>query len=99
MLLPSSFTSTPAGIGIGWLPMRDTTATSLRPLPNVADYFSADALLTGLSVAHDPLRRGHDRHAEPSQHPRDLILARVYPAPGLADALQPRNDSLPIRAV
>src|SRR5690606_35459917 len=56
-VLPSIFTSTPAGSGIGCLPMRDTTATSLAPLPDVVDDFPADALLARFLLRHQCLRR------------------------------------------
>src|SRR5690625_2339013 len=98
-ILSSSFTSTPAGIGIGCLPIRDTTATSLRPLPYVADDFAAYSLLSCLAVAHDALGRRHHRHAQPAEDARNLIPSCIHPSAGLADSFQSRNDPLAIRAV
>src|SRR5512140_35095 len=52
---PSIFTSTPDGIGIGCLPIRDTAVAPFLscPLPDVGDYFAADAGLLGLLLGHD----------------------------------------------
>src|SRR5690606_19713032 len=98
-VLPSIFTSTPAGSGIGCLPMRDTTATSLAPLPDVADDFAAHALLARFLVRHQAFGRGQPGDAEPAQYPRDLVPAGVDAPARLADALQPRNDPLLVGAV
>src|SRR5205809_2310498 len=51
--------STPLGRGTGFLATRDM-ALSLR---HQRDDFAAEALLTGIGVAHQTARGGNDRHA------------------------------------
>src|SRR6478735_6304945 len=61
---PSMATSTPAGTGIGSLPIRDMSSSF--PLPDVGEDFSAYALLLGLTVGEQTGRRRDDRDAEPA---------------------------------
>src|SRR5579872_2994247 len=107
-------TVTPAGTAIGRFPIRDMFISRGRPacgsppcqlicsargLPDVAEDFSADALLARVAIRHDAVRRGEDRDAETAKHARHLLLAAVDPQAGLAYPLEVRDDLLALRAV
>src|SRR5262245_26618878 len=79
---------TPAGTGMGCLPMR------LIRSPDEGEDFAADAALRGGPVGDEPGRRGQDRGAHPAEHARQPVLARVHPAAGLGHAAQAVDDSL-----
>src|SRR5690606_8553495 len=72
---------------------------SSSSLPDIAQDFAADALLTGLPVAHHAARGRQHSHAQPAQHPGNLITPGIDPATGLADAANSRNHPLVLRAV
>src|SRR5580700_3049406 len=80
----SRATSTPAGTGIGSLPMRDIRNAS----PHEGDDFAAQPGALGCATGHQTARRGDDRHAEAAEHPGDLRLARVDAQAGPADPAQ-----------
>src|SRR5262245_7112574 len=82
---PALLTLTPAGIGIGCLPILDTFLSS----PDRADDFAARARLAGLAPAHHSPRRRHDGDSQPAEHLRDPLMAAVDALPGPADAFDP----------
>src|SRR5690606_33058600 len=77
---PSMVTSTPLGIGMGALPIRDMSG-----LPDVTEHFAADLATPGLTAGHHTLRRAHDRDPEASEDPRNLLLADVHAKPRAGD--------------
>src|SRR5262245_20333390 len=87
-------TLTPAGIGMGFLPIRDMVNS-----PDVAEDFAADALLARLAAGHHAARRGQDGGAQPAEHGRDVLAAEVDAAAGTADALDAGDDALAARPV
>src|SRR6516225_2463465 len=93
-LRPSTVTSTPLGITTGIRPIRDMAGS----LPDVGEDFPAHALLVRLLVGHQTRRRRDDRHAEASQHARQVVLARIHPQTGLGHALDARDRALPGRS-
>src|SRR5262245_19031132 len=74
-LTACSFTATftPAGTGMGVLPMRDMVA----PLPDVRQDFATHLLSPALPVGHDTARRGQDGDAHAAQNGRDLVLPDI----------------------
>src|SRR5262249_8950489 len=84
---------TPAGTGMGCLPMR------LIRLPDEGEDLAADAALGGGPVGDEPGRRGQDRGAHPAEHARQAVLARVDAAAGLGHAAQSVDDALAASAV
>src|SRR5215203_1547030 len=94
----STVTVTPAGISMGFLPMR-LMALVRSSSPDEADHFAADALALGGAARDDAAggRKDGDPHA--AEHARQTILARVDPATGLRDALQVSQDALAAAAV
>src|SRR5215472_17863271 len=68
---PSIVTSTPLGMAIGSLPIRDIAGS----LPDVGEDFPAYALLLCLLVGHQAGRRRDDCDAEAAEHPRQVVLA------------------------
>src|SRR6218665_4085829 len=58
------------------------------PLPDEGDELAAELGRPRIAVGHEPLRRGHDRHAEAVLHPRDLPRLHAAPEAGLRDALE-----------
>src|SRR6476619_3607095 len=64
---PSMLTSTPAGMVIGSLPIRDMASA---PLPDEGEDFPAHAPLGGLTVSQQAGRRRDDRHAESTEGSR-----------------------------
>src|SRR5436190_15932022 len=91
----SIVTVTPLGSVMGFLPIRDM----VRSLPNSAEHFAADARLLGGAAGHHAARRRQDAGAEPAEHGGHVLDAEVHPAPGTADALQPGDHFLALRAV
>src|SRR5689334_4006240 len=85
-LRPSMATSTPAGTAMGRRPIR------LIGLPHVRQDFAAELGLAGLRAGHDPLAGADDDDAEAAEDTRDVRLGGVDPEPGLADALEARDD-------
>src|SRR5262245_59109247 len=63
----ATWTSTPSGISIGFLPIRLIEASS----PDVRHYLAADTALAGLVTRHHAARRGHDRRAHAAEDARD----------------------------
>src|SRR6266700_4716100 len=70
---PSIVTSTPPGITTGIRPIRDICVS----LPDVGEDFPAYSPLVRLLVRHQAAGGGDDRHAEPAEHPRQVVLPRV----------------------
>src|SRR4029453_6567568 len=89
----SSDTDTPAGISIGFFPIR------LIQLPHKTDDFAADAFAFGGLARDDPPGGRHDRRAHSAENARQAILASVHTAARLGDALQVGDDALPAGAV
>src|SRR6202140_4057574 len=69
----SRATSTPAGTGMGSLPMRDISES-----PHERDYFAAQSGALRRPAGHQPARGRDDRHAQAAEHARDLRLARIH---------------------
>src|ERR1700730_5079371 len=80
----SRATSTPSGTGIGSLPIRDIRSG----LPHERDDFAAQSGALRRASGHQTARGRDDGNAQPSEHPRDLGLARVHAQPGAADPAQ-----------
>src|SRR5262249_61714744 len=93
---PSMVISTPAGTGIALRPIRDIT-TGL-PLPHEGEDFPANAPLAGLPVGEQSLGRRNDRHAQATQHPRQVRRLRVHAQAGFGNALDSRQPPLPVLA-
>src|SRR5688500_14261980 len=91
-VLPSSCTSTPAGTGIGLLPIRDISIIS--PLPDEGDDFATDLGRAGLTVGHHAPGGAQHGHAQAVAHARDLLDPHVLAQPRLADAAQLADDGL-----
>src|SRR6185312_13675564 len=94
---PSIVMSTPDGTGIDLRPIRDIS-TSL-PLPDEGEDFPANTPLAGLPVGQQPLGRRNDRHAQPTEHPREPVRLGVHPETGLGHALDAGQAPLPVLAV
>src|SRR5579875_3266846 len=87
---PSMVTSTPLGTVTGIRPIRDMA----DPLPDVGEHFPAHALLVRLLVGHQAGGCRDDGHAKAAEHPRQVVLARIDPQPGLRDPLEPGDGAL-----
>src|SRR5262245_28068263 len=81
-------TVTPLGTSIGLRPIR------LMSLPDEGEHLAADAALRGLAARDDAGRGGQDRGAEPAEHARQAVLARVDAAAGLRHPLQVGEHAL-----
>src|SRR5215472_9838241 len=92
---PLMVTSTPLGIVTGMRPIRDIAVSS----PDVGEDFPAYASLDRLLVGHQATRGGDDGDAEAAEHPRQVVLLRVHPQPGLGHALEARDRPLTGRPV
>src|SRR5690242_16034523 len=57
---PARRTSTPGGIGIGFLPIRDMISSSILRSEHPAQDLAADLRGAGLVVGHDPARGRQD---------------------------------------
>src|SRR3954469_11389028 len=86
-------TVTPAGSGMGFLPMRDMA------LPDVRHDLAADARVAGLVAGHDASGRGDDRGAHAAEHLRDLARAGIRAAARTRDAPQAGDRRAAIRRV
>src|SRR5690606_22732711 len=93
---PSRFTSTPAGTGIALRPIRDICCALL---PDEGEDFPAHPSLAGLPVGQQPLGRGDDGDAQPTQHARELGGLRVHPQPRPGHPSQAGQAAFPVLAV
>src|ERR1700729_3553236 len=84
-------TVTPAGTGIGCLPMRDIVDTGL---PDLRHDFAADARDAGFVAGHDALGGRDDRGPHPAVDPRDVRVVDVRALAGARHALQARDHGL-----
>src|SRR5271155_6160050 len=92
---PSIVTSTPVGIGIGCLPMRDM----VTPSPHVREDFAAHAL-SGRRTVGEQARGGRDdRSPKAAEHPRQVGGLGVHPQPGLGHPPQTGDAALPAQPV
>src|ERR671939_529716 len=64
----SIVTVTPAGVGVGFLPMG-----LIAWLPDLGHDLAADARLARVVAGHDAVRRRHDRRAHAAQDLRDVL--------------------------
>src|SRR5205823_2784918 len=87
----STATVTPAGTGMGCLPMRDMLDTGL---PDLGHHFAAHAGDPRLVSGHHTPRRRDDRRAHDALHARDVRVVDVGALPRARDALQPGDDRL-----
>src|SRR5215831_9774943 len=92
---PLMVTSTPLGIVTGMRPIRDISASS----PDVGEDFPAHATPDRLLVGQQATRGRDDGDAKPAEHPRQVVLLRVHPQPGLGHALEARDRPLTGRSV
>src|SRR5919197_6528043 len=83
---PPTLISTPLGMVMGSLPIRLIASS-----PYVREDLATEALALRFAAGHEAGRGRHDGHAEPSEHARHLVLARVHAQPGLRDAPQARH--------
>src|SRR5438105_2561511 len=88
---PESRTSTPAGTGMGALPMRDIVAS-----PHVTDDFAADALFARVAIRHQSLARRNDCDAETTQHAGDLAGLAVDAQARCRHTLHTIDDALAV---
>src|SRR5579864_9020022 len=86
-------TFTPAGIGIGFLPIRDMA------LPNLAQEFAAHAFFAGGLAGHDSARRGKNGNAHAANDRANAGLADVAAAAGARNALQIRQHAALVAGV
>src|SRR5215218_9640721 len=89
----SSDTDTPAGISMGFLPMR------LIQLPDKANNFAADTFALRGLARHQAARCRNDGGAHPAEDTWQAVLASVHTAPRLRDPLQVGDDALSAGAV
>src|SRR5947209_3131122 len=87
----SMATVTPAGTGMGCLPMRDMLDTGL---PDLRHHFAADALDASLVAGHDALGGRNDRRPHPALDARDVGVVDVGALPGTRDAPQAGDHGL-----
>src|SRR5215469_12941980 len=92
---PLIVTSTPLGMVTGSRPIRDMRS----PLPDVGEDFPAHAAPDRLLVGQQATRGGDDGDAQSAKHPRQIVLFRVHPEPGLGHALEPGDRALTGRPV
>src|SRR5699024_6132203 len=91
--LPASiFTSTPAGMEIGILPIRDIFYSP--SLPDKRQDFTADMGRAGGLVGHDALGRGHDGNAQAAENAGQLVSTGIDTQAGLGDAAQAGDNLL-----
>src|SRR3954449_3014192 len=86
--------STPAGRGMGALPIR-----LIAGLPDEAEHFAANAALCGLTACDHADGGGHDRGTEAAEHFRQAIGLGVDAATGLRDALDALDDASTVVSV
>src|SRR5215831_5805070 len=77
----TTFTVTPFGIVMGFLPIRDIVHSGALPpvlineLPDVAEHFAADARFHGRLPGHHAAGRGQNAGAQTSQHLGHIVAA------------------------
>src|ERR1700720_4781487 len=74
---------TPAGTGIGCLPILD-----IAQLPDLRQDLAADSGSARVVTGHDAVRGGDDRCAHPPKHLRDVLRVDVRALPRSRDAAQ-----------
>src|ERR671936_211760 len=94
---PSSLTSTPAGSGMGSLPIRDMLL--LPSLPHVGQHLAADAGPVGRAVGQQAAGGRDDGDAEAAEDPRQALLLGVDAQAGLGDAADAADRPLPVGPV
>src|SRR5438128_4000201 len=88
-------TVTPAGTGMGCLPIRDTAPRS----PDLRQELAADPRGASVVAGHHAAGGRHDRRAHATQHPRDLLGVDICALPGARDAAQPGDRRAPVLGV
>src|SRR6266403_1290680 len=88
-------TSTPWGMGMGFLPIRDMGA----PLPDLTEDLAAHSTLPRLTVGHQSLVGRQNRDAHAPEHAGHGVGLRVHAQPRLRDALQARDRALAVLGV
>src|SRR5215472_16486615 len=96
-VLPSIFTVTPLGRGIGFFPILDIAVSS--QLPDFAEDLAAHAFFAGLATGHHASRRGQNVDAQSPEHARNLRPPHVNPAAGAGNALHFRDRGFIVAAV
>src|SRR5581483_2143736 len=97
-VLPSNFTVTPLGSGIGFFPILDIVSTrrsqlcslagsqcpvaNKRFLPDFAQEFTTQAFFAGLPSGHHTARGGENIDSQPAENARDLGAAHIDATPG-----------------
>src|SRR5688500_1398059 len=94
---PSTATSTPEGIGMGILPMRDMSP--YLPSPDVGEDFPAYPSMVGLPVGEQPLAGRDDRDTQSAEHPGQAGALGVHPQARLGDPAHAHQGALPLLAV
>src|SRR3989442_1660841 len=69
----TTWTFTPCGITMGFLPMRDI----VRPSPHVGEDFPAHTLLPRVAIGEDAPRRRQKRHTHAAEDRRDPVAGHV----------------------
>src|SRR3954453_8871357 len=93
---PSMVTSTPAGTTTGFFPIRDIASS---PSPHGGEDSAAHALSCRLTVGEQTRRRGDDRHAEATKHPRQVGGLCIDAQAGLGHPAQPGDAAFTAGAV
>src|SRR5215472_7426068 len=96
-VLPSIFTVTPLGRGIGFFPILDIAVSS--QLPDFAEDLAAHAFFAGLATGHHASRRGQNVDAQSPEHARNLRPPHVNPAAGAGNPLHFRDRGFIVAAV
>src|SRR5215469_18065948 len=96
-VLPSIFTVTPLGRGIGFFPILDIAVSS--QLPDFTEDLAAHAFFAGLATGHHASRRGQNVDAQPPEHARNVRPPHVNPAAGAGNALHFRDRGFIVAAV
>src|SRR5215470_16642271 len=101
----STFTVTPFGIVIGFLPILDIVHSCngapppTRPLPHVAQHLAAHTGLHGRPPRHHSPGRREDAGAQAGKDFRNLVAPEVHAASGTADPLDAGDEPLAVRSV
>src|SRR2546426_5422856 len=90
-----TWTFTPWGIGMGFLPIRDMSGS----LPHVGEDFAADLLLACLAIGHHALGRRDERAAHAGEDRRDPVVGDVDPPPRRGHPHEPGDHLLVADAV
>src|SRR5437016_3986128 len=88
-------TVTPAGTGMGCLPIRDTAPRS----PDLRQELAADTRGASVVAGHHAARGRHDRGTHATQDPRDLLGVDIRPLPRTRDAAQAGDRRAPVLGV